>query len=163
MHGTRLVRTAVAALVLAASPLVGLLPAGANTQGQEGCTPGYWKNHLDAWNDTETDSYSPDDLVGDVFDIPVELDGLADDTLLEALRYKGGPGLEGMARNLLRQSVAAILNVSVDGVDYPYYLNVGDDPVIPETNAALNSGSRSDMETVKDLWEAANELGCPLH
>src|SRR5919109_4005268 len=30
--------------------------------GNEGCTPGFWKNHVDAW-----EGFSPDQTVGEVF------------------------------------------------------------------------------------------------
>jgi len=56
--------------------------------GQEGCTPGFWKNHPDCW-----ECFTPTTLVGSVFMVPSELSDLADDTLIEALRYKGGTGL----------------------------------------------------------------------
>lgn len=141
------------ALVVVAVPLLSILPAGADTQGNEGCTPGYWKNHPEAWP-TE---YSPTDHVGDVWDV-ARFPSLADDTLLEALGYKGGPGLEDMARILLRQAVAALLNVKHDGVDYPYW----DSGVITQTNLRLLNGTRAQMEARKNLWAAANELGCPL-
>lgn len=158
MHRTRLIRGAVAALALAATPLVGVLPAGAQVIGNEGCTPGYWKNHLSAWSDTGQQApYSPSQTVGSVWAGASRFPSLADDTLLEALSYKGGSGLEGMARNLLRHSVAALLNASVDGVDYSYWQAV----VINQTNTALQ-GSRGAMEAKKNKWAAANEKGCPL-
>jgi hypothetical protein len=158
MHRTRLIRGAVAALVLAAAPLVGALPAGAQTIGSEGCTPGYWKNHLSAWDDAGQQSpYSPSQTVESVWDEASRFPNLADDTLLEALNYGGGPGLEGMARILLRQAVAALLNANVDSVDYPYWQN----SVINQTNEALQE-SRGAMETLKNKWESGNQMGCPL-
>jgi hypothetical protein len=160
MHGTRLIRIAVAALVLAATPLLGTIPAGAQVRGNEGCTPGYWKNHPAAWADTgQQTPFNPSQTVASVWpDVNDRFPGLGDDTLMQALSYKGGSGLEGMARNLLRHAVAALLNASVDGVDYSYWQN----SVINQTNDALATGSRSAMEALKNTWAAANERGCPL-
>lgn len=83
----------------------------------EGETPGFWKNHLDAWGPT---GYSTDDLVGDYFIIPSALSELADDTLLQALKYHGGKGAIGAARILLRAAVAGLLNSAHPDVNYLY-------------------------------------------
>lgn len=158
MYRTRLIRSAVAALVLAAAPLVGVLPAGAQRIGSQGCTPGYWKNHLSAWDDAgQQPSFSPFQTVESVWAEASRFPNLADDTLLQALSYGGGPGAEGMARNLLRQAVAALLNANSDSVDYPYWQS----SVINQTNKALQ-GSRSAMERMKNKWQEGNEMGCPL-
>ncbi len=37
-------------------------PASATNIGQEGCTPGYWKNHTENWEE-----YSPSTSLGTVF------------------------------------------------------------------------------------------------
>ena len=72
------------------------------------CTPGFWKapQHWYTWKDI-----SPNDPVtvgGQNFD----LDGVkGHDTYLQALRYKGGPGIPGAQRIFLRAWVANQLNV----------------------------------------------------
>lgn len=135
-------------ILLVLVPFIGVEPVAAC---EEGCTPGYWKNHPDAWV-----GHSPDDHVGDVFDVPSYL-GLADDTLLEALNYKGGKGLEGAARILLRAAVAALLNASHPDI-------IGFDPayLVGEVNGALDSGYRSTMLWWASFLDDNNNLGCPL-
>ncbi|NIN94828.1 MAG: hypothetical protein GTO49_07575 [Anaerolineae bacterium] len=75
----------------------------------EGCTPGFWKQeqHFYAW---EGSGYSPDTLLGDVFELDCLEGRFGSDTLLEALGYKGGKGFRGKARILLRAAVASLLN-----------------------------------------------------
>jgi len=114
-----------------------------------GLTPGFWKNHTDLWVD-----YTPGQFVGDVFDIPAELSDLADDTLLEALAYKGGKDAIGMARNLLRQAVAALLNASHPLVNYPATVT----DIITDTNDALATLDRDAMEVLKDQFDMWNNL-----
>lgn len=114
----------------------------------EGLTPGYWKNHVSEW-----EFYSPDTRLGDVFGVPVSL-GMSDYTLLEALNFDGGPELTGMARNMFRHAVAALLNSSSSVVNYPYKT----DKVIYHVNQ-VNWNSRSHVETLKDTFEAFNQLG----
>jgi hypothetical protein len=110
--------------------------------GGEGCTPGFWKNHLGAW-----EGYDPGDLVGDVFE---EAPGdLADLTLLEGLRLRGGG-----ENALLRHGIAALLGAANDEVDYP--LSEGE--VIDMVNEAFASG---DFEATKDLLDEFNNLGAP--
>jgi hypothetical protein len=125
-------------------------PAAAHETGNEGCTPGFWKNHPEEWpiaNSTLEEVYN----VPDAF-------GLDNQTLLQALSFKGGPGLAGMARNLLRHSVAGLLNILHPDVEYP----LNEFAVVNRTNAALNSGSRAQMEAQKNEFAGFNQLGCPL-
>jgi hypothetical protein len=80
-----------------------------------GCTPGFWKHpDIHPWP-----SYAPepDDsmFVGD-------LNGDGDpDTYLDSLQYKGGNGIDGARRILLRASTAAYLNEIAFGEDYTCY------------------------------------------
>lgn len=115
------------------------------TPGDQGCTPGYWKQeqHFDSWA-----GYSP----GDKFDAVFGRDATNPDlTLLQALQ-QGGGGLKA----LMRHAVAALLNASNPGVNYPYTTA----QVISMFQAAFDSGS---YEATKNRLEAANELGCPLN
>ena len=125
-------------------------PAAAHQVGNEGCTPGFWKNHPGEWpiaNSTLEQTYN----VPDAF-------GLDDRTLRQALSFQGGPGLAGMARNLLRHSVAGLLNILHPDIEYP----LTEGQVISRTNTALNSGSRAQMEAQKNEFARFNSLGCPL-
>ena len=119
------------------------------TANYEGLSPGYWKNHPRSWVGFRTT-----DLVGDVFDIPDELSALADDTLMDALNYKGGRDTIGAARNLLRQAVAAILNASHPNLFYPLALS----DVIEQVNEALASLSRTAMGRLQGTLDRYNNL-----
>lgn len=111
--------------------------------GDEGCTPGFWRNHPQAF----PAPYTASTLLGSVFS------GLsptyANLTLAQALALGGG-GLDA----LLRQAVAALLNAASTDVDYP--LTVAQ--VISLTNAAIASG---DYEATKDLFDEYNNLTTP--
>jgi hypothetical protein len=122
--------------------------------GEDGCTPGYWKNHPAAWNATP---YSRSQTLESVFDVPDKF-GLDNKTLLQALKFKGGPNKLGAARILLRHATAAVLNASHPGVDYP--MTASD--IISQVNTAL-TGSRSQMLTLKKTLDKNNNLGCPLN
>jgi hypothetical protein len=118
----------------------------------EGCTPGFWKNHPEAW-----EGFSPNQTLESVFDVPNSL-GLDDATLIQALSFQGGSGVLGAARNLLRAAVAALLNAASSEVDYP--LSVAQ--VIQRVNAALASGNRATILALAAELDALNNAGCPL-
>ena len=122
-------------------------------QVAEGCTPGFWKNHLDAWAPT---GFAPGDTLESVFDVPDSF-GLDEKTLLQALGFEGGNTTKGAAKILLRAAVAAILNASHPDVDYEFALA----DIIADVNAAL-AGSRSDMLALAADLDAANNAGCPI-
>jgi hypothetical protein len=123
--------------------------------GEEGCTPGFWKNHLDQW---ATTGFSPSQTLESVFDVP-DAYGVDDATLLQALSFPGGGSVADAARVLLHHAVAALLNASHPGVDYPRTAA----SIIADVNAALASGSRSTMLSLKNLLDRDNNLGCPLN
>ena len=110
--------------------------------GGEGCSPGYWRNHKENW----PEEFSAHHKVGEILwpDAPPEL------TLLEALEQGGG----GMS-DLLRQTVAALLNSIHPDIDYAYDTVA----VISLFQGAIADGN---PETMKNLFEEANEQGCPL-
>ena len=120
-------------------------------RGEEGCTPGYWKNHTTAW-----DQYRPNQTVGSVFSGATA--SLADDTLLQALNYGGGSGVIGAERILLRAAVAALLNARDADVDYPLYVN----EVRNRVSAALASDNRQRILALATDLDRKNNLGCPL-
>ena len=134
--------------ILSAALLCIVPPAmagGEEGYGDEGCTPGYWKQpqHFDSWV-----GYSPDDDYCDTFGLTTCPEQLVDLTLLDALRQGGG----GWAA-LGRHSVAALL--SAKSLDYPY----SKWDVLTMVSAADLFG----VETTKDLLDEANNLGCPLN
>uniref|UniRef100_UPI0025D807B1 T9SS type A sorting domain-containing protein n=1 Tax=Flavobacterium sp. TaxID=239 RepID=UPI0025D807B1 len=119
------------------------------SQGLEGCTLGYWKNHTDRW----CSAYRTCDRFGDVFtNAPARLANL---TLLEALNLGGG-GIY----NLARQGVAALLNACGNDVNYAGY---GDDAqsVIDAVNQAYEIGGTA-PGTLGSQLDTFNNTGCPL-
>ena len=122
MHGR--IRRAVLGVVMVAAigagPLVlSQTAASANFPGlDQGCTPGYWKNHIDAWSGT---AFSPTQTVGSVFTLPADLSSFGSETLLDALNGAGGPGVSGATEILLRAAVAALLNATDSQVAYPAF------------------------------------------
>ena len=133
--------------------------AQADNTGNEGCTPGYWKNHKNNWYETDTQKIpTSTTLEAAGFDPSAAYEG---DTLLQALNYMGGTGLLGAERILLRAAVAAWLNAAHEDVGYPYRRG-GEDGIVAMVNDAIASGSRAEMLRVARLLDAANNLGCPL-
>jgi len=126
------------------------------TIGDEGCTPGYWKNHTDSWSPT---GYATGQTVQSVFSAAMVYPDQGSATLLEALNFGGGPGVTGAAEILLRAAVAALLNASHPGVDYPRTAA----SVISDVNTALASGDRDTMLVLASSLDADNNQGCPLN
>ncbi len=147
----------LAAAVMAGS--VALAPvATAQNIGTEGCTPGYWKNHTESWVGTV---YRPNRQLENVFDLPPTLAEYGDLTLLQALSLRGGSGLDGAAEILLRAATAAVLNAAHEGVAYPYR-RFTQFMIITKVNSALASGDRSQILSLAETLDEANNLGCPL-
>ncbi len=139
--------------------------------GMEGCTPGYWKNHIDRW-----EGFTFDQLLSSVW--PFLLGPTADPaddpfgteisgaTLHQALMFPGGSGKEGAARILLRAAVAALLNSAHSGVDY----SLSTAQVISMVNQALMDAAaesdvtvaRSILLTLAGTLDEENNAGCPL-
>jgi hypothetical protein len=115
--------------------------------GNEGCTPGYWKqeHHFDSW----PAAYDPSDSFNAVFGIGTNWFPNSF-TLLDALSAGGG-GIRALARH----AVAALLNA--ESGFYP--LTPGD--VIDAVQDAYNG--TGDIEDTKNDFEDNNELGCPLN
>jgi hypothetical protein len=103
-----------------------------NTAGYLGYTPGFWKNHTkftknghDAWAFTTLGSNGVNLHVVDIFPCaPSPFNThTSSNTLLKALSYKGGSGIDGARQILLRAAVAAYLNASLSeylGACNPY-------------------------------------------
>ena len=121
-----------------------------------GCTPGFWKNHRDAWVPT---GYSPSQTIGSVFVNASAFPTLANSTLLQGLSFPGGSTLQGAAQTLLRAGIAAALNAAYPGFNYP--LSTGD--VISQVNSALASNRRSTMLNLATILDADNNFICPLN
>jgi len=138
--------------------------------GEEGCTPGYWKQpqHFGSWTNPPYDPFTTQ--LQDVFNfsgVNGQIGGLADDLMLDALSYPGGTGKLGAAQILLRAAVAAVLNASHSGVQYAFT----EAQVIALVDAQLAGGSRETMLALAtDLDQANNGVfndngateSCPL-
>jgi hypothetical protein len=112
------------------------------TGGNQGCTPGYWRQviHYDSWF-----GYAPNQSFSSVFGVGPNI------TLAAALRLEGGG-----QNALIRHAVAALLNAASGSVNYPYTTA----QVIAKVQAAFATGN---FEAHKNDFVAANELGCPLN
>jgi hypothetical protein len=122
--------------------------------GGEGCTPGYWKNHLDAWVPT---GFSPTQQLATVFS-QSGLGSLGTATLIDALKFKGGSSLTDKKRILLRAAVAALLNASHPDVSFGSAADV-----IAAVNAALASGDADTILQLAESLDERNNAGCPLN
>jgi len=102
--------------------------------GFDGCTPGFWKNHLSEW------TLGP----GEIFDVVVGGEFFDPDiTLMQAIRRRGGH-----VNRLARHGTAAMLNANDPDVAYPLTLD--------EVKAAILAG---DASTLADFNELSDE--CP--
>jgi hypothetical protein len=116
--------------------------------GNNGCTPGYWRNHANRW-----EGFSP----GQNFDYVFGVTYLGTEVTLGMAVDK--PNLYG---TFAFHAVAALLNSTggvpnADGttVDYAFTTQ----QVIDMVKAAVNGG---DIEATKNMFETENEKGCPL-
>jgi hypothetical protein len=121
--------------------------------GDEGCTPGYWKNHLDSWAPT---GFSPAQTLASVFS---GTGTLGSNTLLQALSFGGGSTLTAKKQILLRAAVASLLNASHPDVAF------GDSAadVIAAVNAALASSDKGTILALASSLDDDNNAGCPLN
>jgi hypothetical protein len=119
--------------------------------GNEGLTPGFWKNHTNVWGPT---GLSPNQTLESVFDVPDSL-GMDNVTLLQALNFGGGGGVQGAARQLFRHAVAAVLNARHPMVDY----TITSGSIISQVNTALASGNKTSIELLKDTLDGYNNKG----
>jgi hypothetical protein len=106
-----------------------------------GCTPGFWRQqqHFQYWT-----GYAPGDSFATVFGVA------RTGTLLQNVRASGGG-----ANALARHAVAALLNAASAEVEYLYSAA----QIISAVQGAFATGN---FESVKNDFEAANELGCTV-
>ncbi len=129
-------------------------------QPLQGCTPGYWKNHPNAWPPT---GYSSSQKVSSVFSRAgaAPYTALGSATLLQGLEFQGGDTIQGAAEILLRAGISAVLNASTPGLAYSY----GVPWIVSNVNAALDSQNRDAILNLATLLDKANNApaGCPLN
>lgn len=111
----------------------------------EGCTPGYWKNtrHYDSW----PSPYVPQTTFFSVFGVG------STKTLAQALKSNGDGNGEGQ---MIFHATAALLNAASSDVDYTY-------TVASVKQLVQQAYATNNFEAIKNLFEAANEIGCPLN
>lgn len=151
-------RGIAASLIIVGVGGLGIVPSHATNIGNEGCTPGYWKNHTDNWEE-----YTTGDTLGAIFTFPAALSGYSSTTMLEALSLQGGPGVDGAAKILLRASTAAFLNAAHEGLGYPLRRFTDPGNIQALVNDALASGNRATMLALATYLDGLNNLGCPLN
>ena len=102
----------------------------------EGCTPGFWRNHLAHWAATP---YSPGDLVNDTFGCDlVSDDALTLGEVIDAPQTYGA---------LAFHAIAALLNSTHPDVEFGL-----------DEAGVLTAACSGDKDTLSE----ANEEGCPL-
>ena len=147
-----------------------------NTPLGEGCTPGFWKNHVELWDENADDVsdavkdavnsmgalYQYNDSVDgankqlfrNIFGLTeVDMDnvGLNPELTMEQAINLGG----GRFKKLARHGVAGLLNAAASGIDYAYET----DEVLTMVNDAIVSGNAE--PTAENLADE-NEKLCPL-
>ncbi len=158
---SKIIKGVLVALVAVIATMTAAPSAQAVGTGQEGCTPGYWKNHTDNWQEA-----APGDLFGATYtSARANVAGL---TLLQALQGGGGPGADGAAKILARAATAAWLNAAHDDVGYPWRrLGAGEDgrPGLETfVNMAFASNNRATMLAAATRLDNDNNLAdCPLN
>ncbi len=154
------IKSVLVALIAVAATMSAAPTAQATNIGEEGCTPGYWKNHTDNWEEA-----NPGTKFGDKFEQARA--NVAGQTFLQTLQGGGGPGLDGAAKILARAATAAFLNAAHEGLGYPWRRDqVGIDgrpPLKDAVNAAFASNNRDTMLALADRLDDDNNLGCPLN
>jgi hypothetical protein len=118
-------------------------------EGNQGCTPGYWRNHADRWVGAAP---------GDGFNATFGVDLFSPDISLGTAIGLNGGGVNALARH----ATAALLNAyggvaNTDGTTVSYPFDAA--KVIELVQDAVAGGT---VEATKTLLDASNNLGCPL-
>ena len=127
-----------------------------NRGAMQGCTPGFWKNHLDCW-----EGYSPNQRIVDVFGItnPTWKGIFGNDNLLVGLSYGGGPGTYNAGKMLIHHAIAALLNAADSDINYP----MSESGIITAVYNALMSFNRYQIISLKNQLDEYNNAGCPIN
>jgi len=124
------------------------VPCPVDTPVFDGCSHGYWKNHPTEW----PAPYAPGTKLGDVFDLGA-FGVPSDDTLQDALGFKGGNTTLDKAKILLRNAVAGLLNSAHPEINY-YQKNTA--LFVLEVNDGLASNDGQTMLELEAKLDAAN-------
>jgi len=104
-------------------------------EGGEGCTPGFWRNHLIHWGPT---GYTPDMIVNDVFGCELVPAGVTLGQAIDAPQTYGA---------LVFHAIAALLNEAHPDVDYDW-----------SESEIITKACAGDKDSLAD----SNEDGCTL-
>jgi hypothetical protein len=119
-----------------------------NVPANEGCTPGYWRNHLD---EAILLGFQPDASFNATFQVSYPgTSPLLDSVTLEDAVNSGGGGLDKLARH----GTAALFSAQ-SGIYYPY--------TVSEVLDLVQTGLAGDPEPEATQLADANNLGCPLN
>jgi hypothetical protein len=123
--------------------------------GDQGCTPGYWRNHADRWSGVA----QTDDFDATFSDAETTVNFFVPDITLGTAIWLGGGGVNAFGRH----ATAALLNAhggvpNTDGTTVVYPYSVAE---VIQMVQDVWLGTL-DMEETKDLFDVANNLGCPL-
>ncbi|MCB9871860.1 MAG: hypothetical protein H6836_04475 [Planctomycetes bacterium] len=127
--------------------------------GGEGCTPGYWKNHKNAW----PAPLVPSTTLGVAFGfsgIPSWQPTLDAQSMILALQGGGGSGLGGATKILMRAATAALLNATSSNVNYPLTINQVKLLVLDELSRPADSLTRERLLSLATRLDILNNLGC---
>jgi hypothetical protein len=176
MHTKKRIVAATIAAVAMLTVTMGMAfasPAG----GNQGCTPGYWKNHTDNWPgaDAADDDFgnagvtAPGATMGDLFGhqklANTGLGSFDTVTIQAALSLQGGPGVIGAGNILFRAAGAAWLNAADDRMNYAFRRFPNGDGIADIYTMVRDSlGKRGAMLDVATTLDDANNGagGCPL-
>lgn len=122
-----------------------------------GCSAAIWSGlSRDAWLQGGD---HPEERVRDVFKESAPYGPIGVAMLGTAIRFHGGPGLLGAAKELVQAGTAALLNAGHPRVEYPLTRT----QVVIEVDAALLGHDPGAILALAHQLEAANGASCPLH
>jgi hypothetical protein len=114
-----------------------------------GLTPGFWKNHPEAW----PTAYHPSDSLRSVFG-----NCAPSVSLMRGLDLQGGKGISGAKEILARAAVAALLNAKTFGESY----NLTAAQVIEMVTYQFCNGDRRSIISLASDLDCLNNMGPPL-
>lgn len=149
----------VTSLVAVASVLPVANAQGAQTSGHTpGCSPVFWRTNTWAWEEYETTQ-----RIGPIFGSHLPQ---ANDTMMRALYYPGGTGLEGARQYLLKAATAALLNAASERFSYPlrrYQAPPSPDGFVRIVRNRLAGTNQHEIRSYAGyLFELNNHADCPL-
>lgn len=132
----------IAALLVVVAVVLLAPPTPAVSASTVGGTAGYWRHHLDVWPEI-----TPDQAFCSLFD--GACGQVAQLTVLQALKARGGRGVEGASRALARAAAAAWLNAAHHDVGYPWrrdgFGRGGRPGLVTVVNVAFANGDETTM------------------